>query len=262
MTTAVVKQYGAERTGTNVVRALMRQAFPAAEVLMHVLGDKHGPPSSLVLDRAWRSGLPALEVVTAATLEVPARTTDLSDRAQRRELARLAPVVEAAVRAGGLRVVVSIKDPHAWLVSMVSFHSLQPLDRHRAYGAAAESRLRSLCHDFDERYRRWLALLQRLDSRALLVRLEDLLRDERPVVSNLGRCVGSAPRTEASLPAEVAWPAHWDHLPERMLPVPFDIGYYRERAYLDELGPHGRRLIRNALNWTLMERCGYVPARY
>jgi Sulfotransferase family len=43
--TAFIKQYGEKRTGTNVLRALLYSHFRDVTVLMHVLGDKHSPPS-------------------------------------------------------------------------------------------------------------------------------------------------------------------------------------------------------------------------
>jgi hypothetical protein len=46
--TAFIKQYGEKRTGTNVLRALLHAHYRDITVLMHVLGDKHSPPSPLV----------------------------------------------------------------------------------------------------------------------------------------------------------------------------------------------------------------------
>lgn len=39
-----IKQYGARRTGTNLLRAMLQINCPNCNVLMHILGDKHQKP--------------------------------------------------------------------------------------------------------------------------------------------------------------------------------------------------------------------------
>jgi hypothetical protein len=79
-----IKQYGIERTGTNVLRALLEGYVGDVVVLMHVLGDKHSPPVDLRAVLGAVEGRPdaGTAFVTAATQAAPASTTDVPEDAR------------------------------------------------------------------------------------------------------------------------------------------------------------------------------------
>ena len=79
-----LKQYGAQRTGTNYLRILLQKNYSDVCVLMHVLGDKHSPPAPF--EDLWADVEtepdPALAFVSRATFRHPSLSTAESDPRQ------------------------------------------------------------------------------------------------------------------------------------------------------------------------------------
>ncbi|MEZ4453826.1 MAG: hypothetical protein R3B09_30500 [Nannocystaceae bacterium] len=250
-----VKQYGAERTGTNVLRLLLPRAFPGARVLMHVLGDKHSAPAPALI-HALDAGIAAPEVVARATAERPSRTTDAGSSSQRARIAEVAAEVADAVATRGLRVVVSLKHPHAWAAS---------LTRPRGWTAAslrsgpARAGLVAACERFNAAYHAWAALADRGVVRASFVTHEALLADPTACLRGVGRALELGEPAPVDLPAGVVLPTHWDDDASVEHHERFERSYYDGRGYLDRLGAAGIAAVSDAIDWGFFGRWGYQP---
>src|SRR5215475_554263 len=193
----VFKQYGPERSGTNLLRTLLVDNFRDVTVLMHVLGDKHSPPVDL--DRLYaeceRTGEPAWEFVSRATWAAPALTTHPESESQRAYMHAVAASVLDAYRAGRLGFLVSVKDPYVWAYSITSFNRwyrrryrvLLPWLFAPWIKPGLETRLRAACRKLNRSLARWLDLRGRYPERTTVVRVEDLARDPRAVLGEIGR---------------------------------------------------------------------------
>src|SRR5215213_514628 len=120
-----LKQYGARRTGTNYLRALIRFNYPAGGVvpLMHILGDKHSPPPPFgeLWRRAQADDDPAFSFVMGATSASPAANPSPADPRQQHAVRGIAAPLARAYGEGALGFLVSIKDPYAWVVSIARY---------------------------------------------------------------------------------------------------------------------------------------------
>ncbi|HEU4880732.1 MAG TPA: hypothetical protein VFT45_00765, partial [Longimicrobium sp.] len=244
-----LKQYGERRTGTNYLRFLVQANFQDVAVLMHVLGDKHGPPSPF--DALWRQAQccadPAREFVWRATFEPPWRA--LADEAGRREVVRLAAPVAAAFAAGELGFLLSVKNPYAWALS---------LRRFLRWPAPAPARLARACQRFNEVHGAWLELSRQRP--CCVVRHEDLVDDPEGVLRTVGARFGLRRRDAALEDAHERMSAQfWDDTPIETTGEPFDRGYYRDHRYLQELGAAERDVVTRAIDWSLLEPFGYAP---
>lgn len=257
MSPIYVKQYGAERTGTNVLRHLLPRAFAGVEVLMHVLGDKHSEPAS-ALTEALAAGVATPETVARATVERPSATTDPGCPTQRSFVASVAASVADAVATRELRVVVSIKHPYAWAASLM---------RQRGWTAAtfrsgsARAELTAACQRLNARYRAWAALVEGRAVSATYVTHEALLADARACLRGIGRALGLGEPAPVDLPVGVVLPTSWDDAAtvehyERFAPA-----YYTDHAFLERLGPVGVEVVSDAISWSTFERWGYRPTR-
>ena len=255
---AILKQYGERRTGTNFLRTLLSANYHA-EVLMHILGDKHSP--AVPFDEYWRDAQddpdPARAFVCRATFSAPSATTDPGDLLQVEEATSLAvPIAEAFTR-GELRFVVSIRDPYAWAVSLAWFLGWckrnEPLPDERA------DELRAACLQFNQRYAAWLTLAD-APSRAFFVRYEDLLTDAEAVCDRIARAAGLVRRSRRwRHQEETVLPAVWDNDVAPRLSGRRDLANDREPAGTAYLSTGCRAAVEETIDWELVERI-YVSA--
>jgi hypothetical protein len=261
-----LKQYGARRTGTNYLRALIRSNYPADEVvpLMHILGDKHAPPPPF--DELWRLAQgeddPAFSFCLRAT-RYAAPSNPHPDHPRQREAVRsiAAPLARAFSR-GALGFLVSIKDPYAWVVSIARYEGwtswssrAMPLGGHLADAVACR------CATFNDAYAAWLALARRSGPRCMVVRHEDLLADPAATLCALDARFGLRRAGDAlvDLPTEAEL-AVWDLEPAQTTAVPFDRAYYLEKRYLARLAPPVLDAVTRSIDWELVAPLGYAPA--
>jgi hypothetical protein len=255
-TSRYIKQYGEERTGTNLLRALLLKNFADVVVLMHVLGDKHSVPVDL--DRIWKLAAehpqPEIEFIRRATWSHPAATTVPDDAVQRRYLDDLAKPVCEAILAQSVCFVISARDPYTWASSLLSFRATTEgfadwtdtgLDRWLA----------ERCRAFNDNYAAWLALTERVPDRSAIVRYEDLSDDP----------VGTLERIERAFLLERAQPqlvpghytvaaSYWDMSPPHESSRPHRL---RPAGVPRPLPLALRDTVTKAIDWSIMNEIGY-----
>jgi hypothetical protein len=260
-----LKQYGARRTGTNYLRALIRFNYPQAEVvpLMHILGDKHSPPPPF--DELWRrvqdDDDPAFSFVMGATRYAPPTDPSPDHPRQQQAVRQVAAPLARAFAEGALGFLVSIKDPYAWVVSISRYvgwthwnSRAQPLSEHLA------GEVERHCGEYNACYAAWLELARRLPERCQVIRYEDVLAepartlDELEARFGVRRCGGAL----VDLPTETELAA-WDLDPTETTPVPFDRSYYADRRYLARLPPPLVDAVTRSIDWALVGPLGYAP---
>lgn len=249
-----LKQYGEVRTGTNALRALVTFSCGDTVVLMHVLGSKHEPPVDLraIGDAPSVAGATGSDLVEEATRMSPAPTTDLSDSGQRAHLDRVAGGVAAALRDRTLGILLSVKSPYAWADSWIRWRR-----RIGQVDPIPDSELGAACALACARHRAWLRLVDDGPFPASVVRFEDLVRRPADVVAEVADRHGLTATNRAPLGLVPA--AHWDDAPIERPVYPFDAEWYLERRYMRRLGARGADVVRDSVDWALMERFGYGP---
>ncbi|MCA1675290.1 MAG: hypothetical protein LC799_24910 [Actinobacteria bacterium] len=254
--TSYVKQYGAQRTGTNVVRTVLSDYLSDVVVLMHVLGDKHSAPVDFAALRRQPCTAPG-DWVEAATRQAPSFTTDLDgDPAQALLVRELADGIETAVATGELRVVVSVRDPYPWMASMGRLHNWlrYPVNICDQVGEDALAGCAELCAQLNDRVARWLDLVERT-RHATIVRHERLNREPLPdLVADLAQHLALA----TAAPAPVALPGH-------VLPAHWDDHHSAIRPDIVPQGPTAlpvalSHIVTRHIDWELMGGIGYAPS--
>lgn len=259
-TRVFIKQYGERQTGTNFLRTSLLASFEDIEVLMHLLGDKNSPPPPLRELRAEASAeeQPAWSFVSKATFGAPAALTQPWRRDQLEEVARVAVALTEAFDRGELRYLVSVKDPYAWVVSVARQGNY--IVGQMALPDTFATALATECRRFNRLYSAWLALVDEQPERACVVRYEDLLRDPRTVVAEIGKRFGlqhCAPQWQ--VPAGKVLPALWDGWGTTTSETVFDRQYYLARRYLERIPVRHRHIIAETIDWSLCARMGYAP---
>lgn len=215
--TVVIKQYGAKRTGTNVLRELLYRNTADTMVLMHVLGDKHSEPVDLDgLRRAFPEAS-SWEFVERATLAAPAVSTDPVDTSQRNHLRAISPTVMTALREGSLKFTISARAPASWLNAMA-------VSEQWAWTVSSVDdlmeRLVWTCQLFNRLYSGYLRLVEKMPSRCRIVRIEELSREPAQVVHDLAVDFGLRMRYTSVRPvAGYIFPADWDTSPTTEIPT-------------------------------------------
>jgi hypothetical protein len=253
-----VKQYGLQRTGTNAVRALLETYVPGVSVLMHVLGDKHSPPVDLpgVMHLAEGSPQPALTFVSLASVLAPAETTRLPDCAQQRDYVEaIAPELYQQVLSGGLRVVLSVREPCDWMRAAMRWRSWMPAHR-RATTADMVPLVTAMCDEYNRTNRAWKELTEGHPA-AAVVHYEELNGDLTPLLARLALELGlpDIPSREVHLPYSVG-EADWDQQPTPLTAEP-NTQRRRGHALLPTLAPAVMETLARRIDWGLAAAWGY-----
>lgn len=246
-----VKQYGAEASGTNALRAALH-GVPGVVVLMHVLGDKHSPPTRLVLGEAVDWSRPAATLVREATVERPALSTDLADPGQAAYVDAVAEPLVAALRSRALRIAVSVRDPYGWAAAIMR-RAAWPRWADGSLTPSARRALETACRRASDAYRSWFDLVDARPALSAVVRHEDLVAGRADVerLASYGAPVRPPPGLALS--------AHWDDVPPRVHHVRFDDPVLRRRRRTDELDSDLRSVVARAIDWEVFGRAGYAP---
>jgi len=250
-----VKQYGAERTGTNVLRLLLKKRFMDIEVLMHVLGDKHSPPIDCEsLKKNLKQTDDPYEEIYWETIKRPSLTTDVSDQVQEEYIRDIAPELTRAILENRLIFFISIKNPYSWSYSFLKHQHMlsgQWIGKNYLY-------LVKICNSFNRRYRAWLSLLDKYPETTYLVRFEDLIEGPEVLAKSIRGMFHFEEVSESPfLQSNIVNPTHWDNIETSVDTEPFDKDFYTAHAYLDFLTPPIIEIVQNSMDWTLLERCGY-----
>jgi hypothetical protein len=258
-----LKQYGAKRTGTNYLRALIRSNYPAEEVvpLMHILGGKHAapPPFGELWRRAQDDVDPAFSFVMGATRYAPPANPDPDHPRQREAVRSLAAPLARAFCQGSLGFLVSIKDPYAWVVSMARFEGWT-LHPGSTSPDPVEDRVAGLCAGFNACYAAWLALARDYGERCHVVCYEELLADPGRMLCRLDTRFGLRRAGEAlvDLPTH-AGAAIWDLDPPVITGYSFNRAYYEQKRYFQHLPPPLVDVVTRSIDWELIAPLGYAP---
>lgn len=259
MVATFLKQYGAQRTGTNYLRILLQKNYSDVCPLMHILGDKHSPPPPFesLWAEAQKESNPALTFVSQATFRYPSLSTSPADTRQHETLRQIAEPLTQAYLSRKLGFVVSIKNPYAWVPSIAVYERLigcrAPLPHRLA------EFVRVQCLRFNDLYGNWLDA-PRDGFRTLVVRHEDLVSnpervlediDDRFALQRTGPFVNE-PRTAPMV--------FWDfNRPSMANAAPFDRSYYVSERYLDRLSPEIVRTVSETIDWSPLRALGYLP---
>ncbi len=251
--TIFVKQYGERRTGTNYLRTLLTANYHA-EVLMHILGDKHSPP--VPFGEYWRDAQsdanPARAFVCRATFSAPSATTTPFDILQVDETMHFAKPISEAYVHGDLRFVISIRDPYAWAVSLGWFLGWAPRGEMLSDERAGD--LRDACAQFNRRYAAWLAFAEASPSRAFFVSYEELLRDPQTVCDRFARAAGLTRRSPTwRHQEETVLPAMWDNDPVPRTGVKFDLVNTQEQARSTFLSVDCHDAVAETIDWGVVD---------
>jgi hypothetical protein len=258
----ILKQYGEKRTGTNYLRNLLSQ-WTEALVLMHALGDKHSVQSDWqsIWEQAQNSNEPAFNFVFKCTYQKPSATSSPYDSDQIAYLKKIAAEVYEAKLANQIGILVSIKNPYAWAVSILRFHGYFD---HNIRNYFPEDRwlrfLKYQCSLFNEHYQNWLSLPAFYPGRVSFIPYEELLANPHGCMMRIAEEQGFSvePQQMASLNTKFN-AALWDHLPsEGMVEKVFDKNFYVQQQYLDTLSPRQAECIRSHINWQQLKRFGYT----
>jgi hypothetical protein len=228
-----VKQFGFMRTGTNYVRALVVDHLPEVAMLVHAWGSKHSPGFSDI-DRLQARG--------------PYRLYPWPEAFDARQLT----VAQATQQ---LRVLVSIKDPYATVLSNIIWFLRTPPQQ----DLRNVSGVRGLCAQYNTLYRGWQELILQYDG--VFVQHEDLLTDPAAWVMWLaGRWGLKPPKAFCDIVNTIG--AGGDG-PYRTESFPYcRQRFFLDRQYLEELAKMGPELldtITESIDWALLRWYGYAP---
>lgn len=250
-----IKQYGAERTGTNVLRLLLKKRFTNIEVLMHTLGDKHSPPVDYdSLANNLRQPYDPYEEIYWATLCNPSLTTDLTDQAQAEYTRAISRDLARAILENLLFFSISIKNPYSWVYSILKHQHLlsgQLVGKHYLY-------LVKLCKNFNRRYASWMSLFDKFPEKTCIIRFEDLINNPEDLAISIREIFHLQEVSETPfISHEIINPTHWDNSVISVDTESFDRDFYTSHAYYEFLTPAVVEVVHDSIDWTLMERYGY-----
>jgi hypothetical protein len=152
----LVKQQGAMRTGTNLVKFALEENFTNVRVLVNIGRWKHATADTPF---TWHG----------ENWEMPGRVIDVATRITPVELR----TVRAAVAGGTMRYAISVRNVYAWLVSYLRFthwYDDPPLGE---LGELDEEEIIAAVQQWNVLYRSYLELLAS-ERWCMLFRLEDL----------------------------------------------------------------------------------------
>jgi len=152
----LVKQQGAMRTGTNLVKFALEENFTNVRVLVNIGRWKHAPADTPF---TWNG----------ENWEAPGRTINTSMRITATELR----TVRKAVETGTMRYAISVRNVYSWLVSYLRFTHWYDNPPLRDLADLADEEIVSAVRQWNELYRSYLELSSS-EPAAIVFRLEDL----------------------------------------------------------------------------------------
>jgi hypothetical protein len=236
----VVKQFGLQRSGTNLLKALLEANFEGVRPLGLVLGDKHGPAEWQAIS-AWRFD-PELRAKLDLNDE---EVEEILDKAARRDL----------------RFVFTTKNPISWVISYWRYQRVknhaQPPELH---WDLCETCLRA----WRARVTQWLVFHQQLPGdRSIFLRYEDLLCQPSVCLHDIEQRFGlTRLHTELTtgFPQRTRRGTDAHHGEDLLIPDrPFDGSYYTERRYLAEYPEDLLRRVRARVETMTAEHPDLLP---
>jgi hypothetical protein len=154
-----IKQQGAMRTGTNLVKFALEENFTNARVLVNIGRWKHATAETPF---DWRG----------TNWEGDGVSVDVLSRISREDLS----AARAAFDAGAVKFAISIRDVYSWLASYIRFTRHDDARPFPTLTDLPRDHVVEALHQWNRLYRSYLSLLDS-EHGAMLFRLEDLLTD-------------------------------------------------------------------------------------
>src|SRR5437868_6743153 len=152
-----VKQQGAMRTGTNLVKFALEENFTNVRVLVNIGRWKHATAETPF---NWHG----------INWEGEGVSVDVYSRISSENLS----AVRAAFDAGAMKFAISIRDVYSWLVSFIRFTRPDPTSPLPPLAALPREEVVEALTHWNRLYRSYLSLLDGAH-RAMLFRFEDLI---------------------------------------------------------------------------------------
>lgn len=253
-----LKQYGARRSGTNALRALLTLNCPDVTVLMHVLGDKHSPPASelVAVTAGEKTGTLTLNQILTATFDNPAMTTNPGLFEQVEYITLHAEQIAAAIRERRFGYLISVRNPYIWAARLLRFlrwpisEKLTPTQL-----AASCAMLGRACREYNRCYESWFAL-QTDNTRVITVRHEDLAQNPGLVINVIAERFGSRKHeTFRALPGRLQ-PTWWDNTPIFSAVETADFSIVGRP---DKLTKEQCAIVTDTIDWSILASFGYIP---
>lgn len=216
------KQYGKQRTGTNYLKALIENNFVQTHVFPSIFGWKHGHP---VDPDVWLEQHSSGQDVYSVDKHLL--------RYKRAEL-------EKAIDKP-LNLLISIKDPYAFVVSYKKFR--------RPNIDWQERMVKQWCRDFNQKYRAWNKFCQ--NKPHMVIRYENLIEDYQCVLEEVHSLFDLQRKKDSW------WRESRIVRPSTDLGViygvkKFDPSYYKNKQYLKDLPGDIKKVISDTIDWELM----------
>jgi len=171
-----IKQQGAMRTGTNLVKFVLEENFTNVRVLVNIGRWKHATAETPF---NWRG----------INWEGEGRSVDVLSRINREELSE----ARAAFDAGAVKFAISVRDIYSWLVSYIRFRCLNDMCHVPPLKELPREHIVEALKQWNALYESYLSLLDS-DHGAMLFRLEDLLTNYSATLNRARLLWGLKPR--------------------------------------------------------------------
>lgn len=257
-----IKQYGEIRTGTNLIRALIKENFSNTEVLMHVLGDKHSLPvdyKNLRNELIKEEDLIHNKLIET-TWSKSSKTTVRDDRKQIDYIKSIADLLKDCIVSEAMIFLISIKNPYAWAASAlrISGWQLKYKNEEKRYLKVLEESVNL----FNIKYKSWIGLEQDYPGQTFVVRQEDLIENQPLILKHLKNKFNLNPVKDYPKSIEkIVLPTHWDNTEIQIHFEHFGGEFYLEKQYMRTLTPAMLRTLEMTIDWQMLEALGYRPER-
>ena len=237
-----VKQQGAMRTGTNLVKFALEENFTNVRVLVNIGRWKHAMADTPFNwhGRDW---------------EGEGRSVDVSTRISPEKLS----AARAAIEAGTVKLAISVRDVYSWLVSYLSFMRDDDTEPLPPLADLPQGRLVEALSGWNALYRSYLPQAGR-EPCAMVFRLEDLLTDFGATLDKARRLWGLVPRHRLYVrPARYLRPGIDGQSRSELLHPsrPFDRSRYLSGAYLAQFDEQLLALVRRTVDREVVQAYGY-----
>jgi hypothetical protein len=237
-----VKQQGAMRTGTNLVKFALEENFINVRVLVNIGRWKHAPAETTFnwQGRDW---------------EGTGTSVDMFSRISREELSAF----RAAFEAGAVKFALSVRSVYSWLASYISFNRPDDTAPPQPLTDLPREHIVEALMNWNLLYKSYLPLLEP-GPQAMLFRVEDLLTDFRGTLDRARRLWKLKPRHAhyvrpvRYLRAGIDGESRAELLESSRS---FDHSRYSPDAYLAQFNDELLALIRRTVDKEVLQAYGY-----
>jgi|1_EtaG_2_1085319.scaffolds.fasta_scaffold05871_6 hypothetical protein len=274
----VFHQYGARRTGTNYIQALLEENFKNILVLSSVFWKHDYAPSFERYKKRIFPNFPTLSPIIQDCFRLETQNPDFPKgmppwRLKRKDLSTLFQEYVGAALSDNINTLITIKDPYAWIESMLRWvqtsgeNSLQHkyifLEPQSANLEQFKEPFRFAAKDnykpfrqsiemYNKRYEQWLSQATEV------VKYESLLLQHEVILEKFQKTYELEPIYDYFVniksgcdpsPTNRSEPSRaWDYE-----------DYYLNKRYLQNLPEEVIQIISTEVDWELFKQYGYAP---